>query len=424
MKEPLRPPGGRRKRLITAVTTLAATVILAACGGGGGSAAPEATATLAGDPIVVGMICSCSGPQAATLGRDGDVAQAWAKWVNANGGINGHPVKMIVKDDGANPANALQGVKELVEQEHIIALVGEASNVDAQFASYMQQKGVPVVGGLSFEAPFLTNPNFYPSGSPVPVLLYGAIKAAKDAGKKKFGILYCSESPACAQLGPMGTAIANMVGIAFYSAPVSATAPSYAAPCLAAKDAGVDALEVAQNPPTVVKIHEACAQQGYSPRPFNNSSIGPIYLSSTALNGAFVASPNATYTDPSAKSVKQFLDVLDKYLPGLRKSDEFSSSTEHTWAGGMLFLAAAKAAKLTPTSTPADVKKGLYMLKNETLGGLAPPLNFTEGKPAFPNCAFPVTIDKGTFKTPSGSSLICLSDADTASLKQLLKLPA
>jgi hypothetical protein len=46
------------------------------------------------------------------------------------------------------------------------------------------------------------------------------------------------------------------------------------------------------------------------------------------------------------------------------------------WVGGKLFEAAAAKAKLTPDSTPEDVKKGLYALKNETLGGLAPPLTF------------------------------------------------
>ena len=50
---------------------------------------------------------------------------------------------------------------------------------------------------------------------------------------------------------------------------------------------------------------------------------------------------------------------------------------------------AAKAAgHLTSSSTPAQVKKGLYALKNETLDGVAPPLNFTPGKPAFIPCWF------------------------------------
>ena len=46
---------------------------------------------------------------------------------------------------------------------------------------------------------------------------------------------------------------------------------------------------------------------------------------------------------------------------------------------------------------------GLYSLKNETLEGLSPPLNFTEGKAA-PNigCGFSVALLQGGFKAPVG----------------------
>ena len=37
--------------------------------------------------------------------------------VNANGGIAGHPVDLIAKDDANDPAMALKAVKDLVENE-------------------------------------------------------------------------------------------------------------------------------------------------------------------------------------------------------------------------------------------------------------------------------------------------------------------
>ena len=52
-----------------------------------------------------------------------------------------------------------------MEQDHIIALVGEQTSFDATFASYLQQKGVPAVGaGLYTQASF-TNPDFFPQGT-------------------------------------------------------------------------------------------------------------------------------------------------------------------------------------------------------------------------------------------------------------------
>ena len=79
--------------------------------------------------------------------------EAWADWTNANGGINGHQVKLIAMDTGFNPSTALAEVKQLVEQDHIIALVGEQTSFDATFATYLQQKGIPAVGaGLYTQA--------------------------------------------------------------------------------------------------------------------------------------------------------------------------------------------------------------------------------------------------------------------------------
>jgi branched-chain amino acid transport system substrate-binding protein len=83
------------------------------------------------------------------------------------------------------------------------------------------------------------------------------------------------------------------------------------------------------------------------------------------------------------------------------------------WAGGQLFAAAAKAAKLTPTSTPADVKKGLYALKGDTLDGIAPPLTFTPGKPAFPACYFAAEISGGKFQPANGDAKPTCADAAT-----------
>jgi branched-chain amino acid transport system substrate-binding protein len=89
---------------------------LGACGSGSSSStiagsSPSSAASRGkptGGSITIGTICSCSGLQAGQLGALGKVAQVWASNVNASGGINGHPVHLIVKDDGSNPATSLQ----------------------------------------------------------------------------------------------------------------------------------------------------------------------------------------------------------------------------------------------------------------------------------------------------------------------------
>jgi branched-chain amino acid transport system substrate-binding protein len=351
----------------------------------------------------------------------GKAAAAWADSVNASGGINGHAVKMFVKDDSANPATSLQDVKELVEQDHVIAIVGEFSLADASWAPYVQAKGIPVVGGVSAEAPFLTNPDFFPSGAQIVVLTVGALAQAKAQGHHHVGVLYCAETPLCAQIVPLAAAGAKLSGLSTTAGKISGTAPSYTAPCLAMKQAGADALFVADNGPVVQRVAAACAQQGYKAGEVNYiTSATRAWLNDPNLAGTGLSSLNANAFDASLPATKQMQDALAKYAGLPVSSSQFVAGVVSPWAGGKLFEAAAKAAKLTPTSTAADVKTGLYALKNETLGGLAPPLNFTPGRPAFVDCYFSQQIAGGKFVSGNNNKPTCLTAAQATALQKAL----
>ena len=86
-------------------------------GGSSGSAAPS------GAPIVVGNVSNLTNVQAGIQPDDSATPNAWVKWTNAHGGINGHPVKLVQLDDGADPGKALADVQQLVQQDHVVALV-------------------------------------------------------------------------------------------------------------------------------------------------------------------------------------------------------------------------------------------------------------------------------------------------------------
>jgi branched-chain amino acid transport system substrate-binding protein len=415
------------RRFTRIAATLAAFALLVAgCSSSKTSTAKKATVNskLTGQAIVVGSICSCSGAQAAALSLLKDTMKAWTDWTNANDGINGHPVKMIVKDDGGDPATALRAVKELVEQDHVMAIVGESSLVDATWASYAEKAGVPVVGGISLESPFLTSPDFFASGTSVPVMVIGQFIAMQKQGLKHYGVMYCAESPVCAQLGQLGTLASQLTGgtITSQATTVSATAANYNAQCLAMKNGGVDGLEVGSNSTVVTRVADACAKLGYKPKMINESpTFAQDWLTNPNLDGAVLVSPNANYLDPAIPGVKDFLSALSTYAPDVQKSPQFSYDNIFPWAGGQLFAAAAKAANLDSTSKPADVKKGLYALKNETLDGVAPPLNYTAGQPALITCWFNTEVKDGKLVTTDGGKPSCLTAAQTTGLATALK---
>jgi len=328
-----------------------------------------------------------------------------------------------VLDDGGNPATALQDAKQLVEQDHVMAIVGDSSTADASFAKYVASQGVPVVGGFSLEASFLTNPDFYPSGTQLVVLTVGTIALTRAAGKTHIGVLYCAESPVCAELVPLAQGAAQLSGLKISTEKVSSTAPSYTAECLSLKSEGVDALFVGAASTVVQRVTAACAQEGYTPLTTNQSStVSNAWLTDSSLNGAVLAGYNANPYDTSIPAVTQFRAALNKYAPGLTTSSQFTFEDLGPWVAGLLFIAAAKAAHLGPTSTSADVKKGLYALKNETLGGLSAPLNFTPGKPAFIPCYFTAALKSGKIVSLNNDQPTCLTAAQSAALIKALHL--
>ncbi len=380
-----------------------------------GAAAPSAPAPK-GDPIVLGTICSCTGPLAASLGKSLDVMKAWEKYTNENGGLNGHPVKVITVDDGNDPAKGLAGVKKLVEQDKVQAIVGTMSVTTASWEKYVTQKGVPVVGGQSVDPPFITNPNFFASGTTLPILLFGQLQQLKEAGKKKLAVFYCAETPGCATLEPILAGLGKGLGIEVIGQKVSTAAPSYTAPCLAAKGDGADALSVVVISTVVPRVVDGCAKQGFKPQIVATSAVTEKSWTDDAnLEGSLIVGADANYTDESVPGIKTFTAAMDKYLPGLRESPQFSSPLLFPWSGGQLFSAAADAGKLSPTSTSAEIKDALYSLKEETLDGLAPPLSFAKGKPGFPLCYFPAELKDGAFTSLNGGKAQCV-DQETAGM--------
>jgi branched-chain amino acid transport system substrate-binding protein len=402
---------------------IALAVVLAACGGGdndNGTTAASTGPKLTGAPIKVGGMTSSTGAQAAVLGGTDTVLKAWADHVNNTGGINGHPVNITVLDDGGDPAKALQNAKQLVEQDNVIAIVGFISLADAAVAQYLDQKGIPVVGGGPLQT-FLQDPNWFASGANLVTLTYGTVDVAKKAGKTNLGVMYCAESPVCAQLVPLAQGIGQLVGIKITPLKISATAPNYTAPCLQMKDSDVDALYIADNGAVIQRVLASCTQQNYNPLPVGQATTSTNdYLSDPNLDGALSAGTNANPYDDSLPVVKEYRDAVDAYQDGFTDSDQFTYDAFLPWTGGLLFQAAAKAGNLGPDSTPNDVKQAVYKLKNETLQGASGPLVFTPGQPTQTPCWFTEKISSGDLASENGGKPTCLTAEQGAALAKAL----
>ncbi len=397
--------GSRKKPLWGAANlsfaVVALLLVIAACGN---NASATETKAATGSPYAVGAIGSFGGVFASSTTEVEVAIKAWAKWTNSHGGINGHPVKLTVMSDSADPATSIADVHQLVEQDHVIALF-DYSYVDGTWASYVQQQGVPVVGAAVFDTYFQTNPDFFPDGTTVNAGLYGQLLDAKHAGYTNFGLASITTVSAATSTIAWFKAHTSDVGLKFgYLASLPTSAPNYTAQCLGAKGAGVQAMYLATASTQALQVLGDCAKQNYKLVDVTTSlGINSSWLSAPQADGTIAESPVVPISDTSLPALRTFIQAMHSTSPQL----QFGGPAEVMWTAGQLFAAAAKAGKLGNHPTTAQVVHGLYALHNETLGGLAPPLTFKSGKPTIVNCSFVYKISHGKFTTPNGNKLVC-----------------
>ncbi len=425
----------RRPRLLTLAALASAALAIGACGSdsedsdtgaqaGSSTTATQTADTPKGPAIKIGTICSCSGAQAASLGIADDGIKAWAKAVNASGGINGHPVELIAEEDAGDPAKGLQAAKKLIEEDKVVAIVSDYSTVDGAWAEYVESKNVAVIGGLSIETPFISNPTFFAAGASNVIEYVGFAKVLSGLGKKNLRILYCAEAPICALAPKLGEAAAASVGadIKISGQKISSTAPDYTAQCIAAKNAKVEALIVGANSTVVPRVVDSCSKQGFKPTVVAiAASSSPAWAENAGFEGAVVVGPHPLHTDDSVPGIKEFQEGFDAYKPDGREAEDYNSNAMAAWTAGKLFEAAATNAKVGPDSTPADVKKGLYALKGETLDGLTAPLTYTEGQPFLVPCWFTDRIEGGKYVPANDSKPECADEAALTKIGGFLK---
>lgn len=116
------------------------------------------------ESYVVGFSAAMTGPAAETYAPMKDAFDAYFKDVNARGGINGHPVKVIFEDDSAQPSKAAALAKKLVSQDKVILLMlASLSSTYPPVVSAAKQANVPVFFAGAVCPPEVYPPNPDPS---------------------------------------------------------------------------------------------------------------------------------------------------------------------------------------------------------------------------------------------------------------------
>lgn len=395
----LRRSTSRRAKALMAASVAVVLTCVVGCGSSSKSSSSPSTGTggsssgaaATGSPIKIGNIGSYTGATATSNAPVRDALIAWSKTVNAAGGINGHPVEIVVQDDKNDPAASAQALRTLVESDHVVAIAGVAAQgTDSTWDSYTKANNIPIVGGLQGAGTWYTNPMYFPLSSGTNIKAAAYLLGPKNGGASKIFSFYCAEVSSCATTANQEKAIASKLGVDFLgSVSVSATSANYAAVCLQAKNAGANGVANTLPQSSFLRVVQTCAQQGFTPiYSLNQGAITDEALALPQLEKSFVYR-NAF--PPDADAAAAFRTAMGKYAPDVNLAN---SQAQAGWAAGILLQTALKNISKTANITSADVVNGLNSVTNDTLGGLLPqPVTFKAGAPHEPQtCLFTAHI--------------------------------
>lgn len=156
-----------RVRIVRSVGALAVCVALAAgCG-----VVPGASDGSGGGDITV-MTWAPENTDATNKPGMPAMAQAYARWINSTGGLNGRKLKVLTCNDHNERVAAAKCARRAADED-VVAVVGSYSQFGDAFLGPLASAGIPYIGGYGVTNDEFTNPMSYPVNGGSPALLAG-----------------------------------------------------------------------------------------------------------------------------------------------------------------------------------------------------------------------------------------------------------
>lgn len=133
-------------------------LILAIVGCGKAKTTSESPAGETKEAYKIGAVVDISG-SAASLGEpERNTLQMLVDELNAEGGIDGHPVKLIILDNKSNETEAVLAAKRLIDQDKVLAVIGcSQSSTSLAMVDTVTKSQVPMVS-MAASAKIVTTP--------------------------------------------------------------------------------------------------------------------------------------------------------------------------------------------------------------------------------------------------------------------------
>ncbi len=328
--------------------------------------------------IVIGLTAPMSGP-AAIYGNLALAKEAWARYVNDSGGVHGRKLKVVLKDDGFNPARAVANLKEMRDSVFLTAgLVGSAVANAAR--NEIAEARLPLVNAYAspqvwarqprdkLKYVFIDYPDYADEAD------YLVTYSVTRLGAQRLAVFYQNDDWGKEVMEGVGRAMKTLGGKASLTVaiPYEVSDRELGRQALKLRESGADTLFLAALNSHSANLVREMAKVGYRPRLVGSFTIGDYQVMYRLLGelweGAYYAVIGAVPGDPETKVI---LDILMKYEPKLQGRE----ATALTGAVNMII--AVEGLKRAGRSLTRDgFVEAMESIKGFTVLGLSAPVTF------------------------------------------------
>jgi ABC-type branched-subunit amino acid transport system substrate-binding protein len=356
-----------------------------ASGGGGGSGAVKTGPGVTGKTITLGVLTDLSGVF-APLGKPIMQAnQLFWKEKNAQGGVCGRTVNLVVKDHGYDPQKAVVQYRELSSQVAGLQQLLGSPITAALLPSLKSDQMVSLLA--AWPSSLLPNDNIIITGTTYDVEMINGLDYLLQQGKLKKGdkIGHIYFEGEYGENGLKGSKyFAQKNGMTVVEQKIKATDEDMSGQVAALKRAGVKAIAFTTAPTQLASAAGIAASQGLNvPLMGNNPTFDPALLKTPAAKAleanAYVVSSIAPYNLDKPAVQKVASDYSEAYPKEVPKG----SAPFGYMQSQLMFNILNQACKNKDLSRPGLVKAA-HQLKGIDTGGLtAAPLDYTTiGQPS------------------------------------------
>ena len=401
-----------RSRL-AGVVVVAMAAALAACGGDDGSSGSGGEPAGGGGEagaIRVAVLANVTGNLLSGEENAPPVVEAWAEAVNAEGGVAGRPVEIVVEDTKGDAPTATAAVERLVADDSIAALVVFDAATEGLVADAINAAELPVIGGMGYATnAWGAAPNWFPLTTSIPSIFNMGMVLGEDLGARRTALTVCAEIAGCAEAGAVAEQASEALDMDYTGTlPVSAAAPDFTAECLQILERDVDYVMLgAATAAAALRLAADCTTQGYEgawglwggvvvPKAMREDDPGvelhlvvnsfpwfgdepAVVAYREVMEGEGV--DEAVYGDPHATAAYATMELFRKTLDARDEAGDIEGDVGRD-----------------------EVLAAYGTIADEDLDGLlAQPVTFTPGEPAAPvTCYWFGRFEGGEFSDPSG----------------------